>query len=278
MKLGISSLGHIIELASNKKVQYNNLIDLLFDASEACLIFAEENNFKVCELIIDPPDIFTNEKKKKFAELCKSFSIEKQIHGPFIDMGLASHNDFISEASINSYIETAKICKDINAEILTIHPGLANYLINSIRGYNKIQLIKAVNSLLDSIANLNLKICIENMPKNTNLLLNEDDIEEFFIKMNRDDIFLTYDTSHFWTCNGDIEKLWSKFHNVIKNIHIVDNDNRDSDKHPALGAGKINFKEIFDLIKKYEYKGALIIELSTATALPSSIDYIKKFI
>jgi len=276
MELGISSLGHIVEFGLSGK--YNTLNDLLLKATEECLKFSENNDFKVCELIIDPPEIFASENKQKFIDLCNNFSIKKQVHGPFIDMGMCSHNIKISNASVESYIETANICADIGVKVLTIHPGVANFLINSIKKYNSRRLIDATNALLDAIADKELTLCIENMPKNANILLKIDEIEEFFSNMEREDIFFTYDTSHFWTCRGDVEKLWSKFHNIIRNIHIVENFTRDSDTHPALGSGKINFREIFDIINKYNYKGALIIELSAASSLSESIEFIKKYL
>ena len=48
MELGISSIGHFLELALSKK--FKNLVDLLLEASEACLTYAEDNDIKVCEL------------------------------------------------------------------------------------------------------------------------------------------------------------------------------------------------------------------------------------
>lgn len=276
MNLGISSLGHVIELGLSGK--YESLSNLLLEASEAGLKFSEEYKFEVCELILDPPEIFSDDVKQQFVEMCNSYSIKKQIHGPFIDMGMCSHNKKISDASVESYIETVKICQEIDAQVLTVHPGLANFLINTIKGFNKRRLIEATNALLDSVKDYDITICMENMPFNTNILLNENEIEEFFVEMNRDDIFFTYDTSHFWTCDGNVEKLWEKIHERIKNVHVVENSSKETDKHQGLGTGKINFKEIFDVIKKYDYKGALIIELSQAKELPDSIEFIKQFL
>ncbi len=275
MELGISSLGNIIDLALSKK--YESLFDLLFEASEECLKYAEEQDIKICELVLDPPDLSSNENVQKFSDLCNSFSIKKQIHGPFIDLCLCSLNKTISKASVKSYVETAKICEQIEAEILTIHPGLANFLLSSIRAFNKINLIEAVNKLLDSVANSNVMICIENMPKNTNILLDEKELEIFLTELNRDDIFLTFDTSHAWTCDANISIIFEKFHNLIKNVHLVDNFSKNSDTHPTLGSGKIDFQEIFKLINKYDYKGSCVIELSSARDLPQSIEFIQKF-
>ena len=277
IEIGISSLGHIVELGLSKKCK--SLIDLLLEATDECFRFAEKNDIKLVEIVLDPPDIHTNEKRQQFIDLCKSFpNIKKQLHGPFIDLCMCSHNSFISRATVESYIETAKICTEIGAEILTIHPGLANFLINSIKEFNKKQLIKSVKDLLDAVKNMNLTICIENMPRKVKILLEENEIEKFFTDLNRKDIFLTWDTSHSWTCDVNLELFWEKFHRIIKNIHLVDNNNKETDTHPALGSSKIDFKEIFSLINKYNYVGPLIIELSSAKDLPQSIEFISAFI
>ncbi|MFW9783048.1 MAG: sugar phosphate isomerase/epimerase family protein, partial [Candidatus Heimdallarchaeota archaeon] len=98
-----------------------------------------------------------------------------------------------------------------------------------------------------------------------------------FLKINRTDLYLTYDTSHFYTCDGNVEVLWDKFHKIIKNVHIVDNFSKDSDTHPPIGTGQVNFNEIFEVINRYNYNGPFIIELSSTKELISSIEYVKTF-
>jgi sugar phosphate isomerase/epimerase len=276
MQLGISSLGHIIEYGLSNN--YENLNNLVLKASEDCLIFAEENDIETVELVLDPPNVIKEENRMKFVELINSFSLEKQIHGPFIDVNLCTHNDIISHASVESYLKTLDVCMDIGVKLLTIHPGLANFLINSIRDHNKIQLAHSIQKLFSSMKNSEVRICLENMPKNCHIMLDENDIKKTFSIINREDLYFTYDTSHFYTCDGNINILWEYFNKIIKNIHLVDNFTKDSDTHPPLGTGKVNFHEIFEIMKSYSYQGPLIIELSTAKDLDQSINYINKFL
>ncbi|NVM36017.1 MAG: TIM barrel protein, partial [Candidatus Lokiarchaeota archaeon] len=163
MELGISTLGHIIEIGLNGK--FKNLFELQLKASEECLNFAEHFEINIIELVIDPPDVFNHENRQKFIDLVNSYSLEKQVHGPFIDINLSSHNNRISEASIESYIESVKLCNDIGAKMMTIHPGFANFLLPSIREFNRSQLKRAIFRLLDYAMNENLMICLENMPQ-----------------------------------------------------------------------------------------------------------------
>ncbi len=276
MELGISSLGYIIDYGLNSDDK--NITNMFFQSTEECLNFAEENSINIVEIVVDPQNIFTDTRRQGFIDLLNSYSMKKQIHGPFIDVNLCSHNDLISKASTEAYIETAKLCREFNVDLMTVHPGLANFLLESIRDYNRIQLARAINVLLDFTNKLNLTICLENMPKNTHIMLDQDNIEEILTSIARTDLFLTYDTSHFYTNDGDVNLLWERYHKIIRNVHLVENFTTDSDTHPNLGSGKVNFKEILDVINNFGYKGALVIELSSNKNLQESIDYINRFL
>jgi sugar phosphate isomerase/epimerase len=109
-------------------------------------------------------------------------------------------------------------------------------------------------------------------------MLDENDIKTTLAKINRNDLYITYDTSHFYTCDGNVENLWEYFDKLIKNVHLVDNFSKDSDTHPPLGTGKVNFHEIFDVMDNHNYQGPIIIELSTTKDLTQSINFINKFL
>ncbi|MFX0076254.1 MAG: TIM barrel protein [Candidatus Hermodarchaeota archaeon] len=162
MELGISSLGHFNDLALNGKIK--SLKGMQIKATEHCLNFAEEYGIKIVELVIDPPGILNNEYKEEMIDLIKSYSLKKQVHGPYIDVNLCSCNARISKASIESNIEIIKISHQIDANIMTIHPGLASYISNSIRELNKTELKKSIHHLLDFTSKKPLLICLENMP------------------------------------------------------------------------------------------------------------------
>ncbi len=276
MRLGISSLGSIMENAFKNK--FPNISSMLYHSTEECFKSAEEHGIDVVEIVVDPQDMFIGEMKQEYLDLFKSYSMVKQVHGPFIDINLCSHNKGISQASIDAYLETAQFCTEFKAKILTIHPGLANFLLESLRDYNRIQLARAINSILDLTKNLDISICLENMPKNTHIMLDHDNIAENLKSINRNELSITYDTSHFYTNNGDVNLLWEKYHKIIKNVHLVENFTTESDTHPNLGSGKVNFKGILETIRNYQYKGALIVELSSNEDLNNSIDYIYKLL
>jgi sugar phosphate isomerase/epimerase len=157
---------------------------------------------------------------------------------------------------------------------MVVHPGFSGLGTRA-----KKRLVSSVDKLLNATIDYGVKICLENMPNfQMNLFLDEDEIEFFLSKLNRSDLCITYDTSHLWTNDGNVGVFWERFHERIKNVHIVENFDKNSDTHPDLGTGKVNFPKIIDIIRGYGYKGALVIELASAKNLLKSIQFIKQIL
>ncbi len=102
MRLGISSLGNIMENAFKNK--FPNISSMLYHSTEECFKSAEKYEIDVVEIVVDPQDMFIGEMKQAYLDLFKSYSMVKQVHGPFIDVNLCSHNKGISQASIDAYL------------------------------------------------------------------------------------------------------------------------------------------------------------------------------
>ena len=80
----------------------------------------------------------------------------------------------------------------------------------------------------------------------------------------------------------DIDKEFQVYGKYIKNIHIKDRLKRG--KTVRLGSGNVNFNKFFKLIKKINYKGALIMQTARAikkgddfNELKTNLRFIKKF-
>ena len=276
MKLGLSSIAYI----NDGKLQgkFERTIDLILEASEKCLNFAEKNNIAVCELLLDPPVLNSEEHIEEFVGLCNSFpKIQKQVHGPYYDLNLCSLHPNLRKAAIDCYLETAAITSRIGAKIYTIHPGAAKHLNLSNRLFYVDALASSVKILMEDIKKYNLITCIENMQRKIGILLDLKELELFFEKVKGEEIFFCWDTSHSWTNDVDVQELWNSLHDKIRNVHLVDNYQKAADSHPALGKGKIDFKEIFNVMETYDYEGAVILEIGKSKDVPESVDYIQKY-
>ena len=275
MELGLGSIAFIYDAIENGK--FSNSVDLLLNSIERTFHFAEENDLKICEIILDPPEILLSEDRQKFIDMCDSFpKIKKQFHAPFAYLSLCTRNPWILQASLECYITCAEICNEIGAKLYTLHPGNAKFLHHS---YNSIknQLVESIDKLLNEINGMGLITCIENMPKFAGFFLNANEINDFYSKVNRSDIYFTWDTGHSWSCYDDIDKLWENQHKRIKNIHLVENLDNALDIHPTLGIGAVDFQKVFDLAEQYSYRGAMIMELHKVEDLLQSIEFIRHF-
>lgn len=275
MELGLGSIAFIYDFIKSGK--YSSSSDLLLNSVEKAFHFAEENDLAICEVNLDPPEILLSEERQKFIDICNSFpKIKKQFHAPYAYLSLCARNPWIIQASIECYTKCADLCKEIGANLFTLHPGEAKFLHHS---YNTIknQLVESVEMLLDEIDGMALITCIENMPKFTGFFLNVDEINDFYSTINRNDAYFTWDTGHSWSCYDDVEELWKNQHKRTKNIHLVENLENTLDIHPTLGTGDVDFQKVFALADMYDYNGAMIMELHRVEDLQPSIEFIRQF-
>jgi len=276
MKLGIGSIVFLYDNIINKNFDYSP--ELLYNAFEKTLLFAEDNEIEVCEFMLDPPEVLYSEEESKFIKLFNSFpSIDKQFHAPYVDLNLCSLNERIRKATINVYEQNALFAHKVNANLLTIHPGNMKFLHHSYRNvYSKLR--DSVKELLEKIIDLETIICLENMQNKSGIFLEVDEITKFFKQTRQNNLYFTWDTGHSWTSNLDIEELWKNLHNKIKNIHLVDNYHILEDTHPELGSGNVDFSKVFEISMEYNYEGAYIMELHNAEDLSNSLNYIYRYL
>lgn len=276
MKLGISSLSHIISIGH--QFQENNIHKLLLYATRSCLEFSESHQLDVCELVIDPVTTFELEKKREFIEMCKEFAISKQVHAALIDVSLCSNNQEISDATLKTYQNNVDIAKAIDAGTITLHPGISSVPIPILKANNHSILIKQLNALLAYSKGMGVKICLENMNPNAGLCRNEKELLSLHQNINNPNLWFTYDTSHLWMNSVNSSTFIHELYPYIGNVHIADNIDKKHDQHPYIGMGNVPFPQIIDALREHNYAGSLVIEIMDVGGLEKSIEYMKKIL
>lgn len=113
-----------------------------------------------------------------------------------------------------------------------------------------------------------VKTVIENYSKYDNPYSKSEDFEVIF--KNTLDVDFVLDTGNFWFCNDNFLDVYEKYHNITKHVHLKDiipnengflNINGKSADSNDVGSGIIDFPELFKKLKKYEYEGAVSIEM-----------------
>ncbi|WP_305514321.1 sugar phosphate isomerase/epimerase [Methanobrevibacter sp. V14] len=222
MKLGFTTLAVFME-------DNNKIIDL-----------AKKHGFEIIEILGEDP--FYENDNGEF----KDCGLDVRIHAATVDINIASLNKGIRLESVKQMIECGHYAESINANTITVHPGIIGRNEPHLR---KWALEYAVESIGEIIDNTNVEISVENMPVNGKFLGNK--VEEIEMIQKETGCCLTIDTGHGNTC-GNLEEMLS-----LKNIsycHLNDNDGK-KDQHITLGKGTLDL----NLLKKID---TAIIELN----------------
>lgn len=245
MKLGFSSLS------------------LIMKPVEDIIKIANEHNFEIIEVLIEGPyNIKYLSENKEILRPFKDSDIEIVIHGPSVDLNLASLNEGIRKESLRQILSTIDLANEMNSKIITIHPGQVGRKEDILR---KIAIDYSISSIIEAVEygkDDDIIISVENMPNKFNFLGNS--TKEIAEISNKTKANITVDIGHSNTVEntGDFLNLKN-----ISYFHLNDN-NGIKDQHLSLGEGTLDL----NLLKKVK-KG--IIELNNFQNVLKSKELIK---
>ena len=222
MKLGFTTLALFME-------PNNDIIDL-----------AKKHGFEIIEILGEDP--FYEKDNGEF----KDCGLDVRIHAATVDINIASLNKGIRTESVKQMIQCGHYAESINANTITVHPGIIGRNEPRLRKWALELAVESVGEIIDAT---NVEVSVENMPVRGKFLANT--VEELEMIQNETGCSLTIDTGHGNTC-GNLEEMLS-----LKNIsycHLNDNDGV-RDQHIALGDGTMDL----NLLKKID---TAIIELN----------------
>jgi len=239
----------------------------------------------------------------KYVELSDVFHFQKNIlnalaednlnvfsiHADYIESDISSPNERKRVNGIDDALKRIDYLNKLQSKLLVIHPG----------GWypDKKEKDERIKNCISSLvyiakeASLNgIKIAIENLPPE----FFGDDIEiiKYILNEtrnltnNKDNIGICLDTGHAFL-TGNIFDYLSLLYDDILTIHLHDNngDNNGNraeamdDLHAVPGTELINWKNIFDILSKKDYKGGLIFEIKKGSkSLEQVVGEIKYFI
>lgn len=213
---------------------------LFMEPNNYIINLAKKHGFEIIEILGEDP--FYLKDSGEF----KDCGLDIRIHAATVDINIASLNRGIRAESVKQMIQCGQYAESINANTITVHPGII--------GRNEPRLRKwaleiAVESVGEIIDNTNVEVSVENMPVRGKFLANT--VEELEMIQNETGCSLTIDTGHANTC-GNLEEMLS-----LKNIsycHLNDNDGV-KDQHIPLGEGTLDL----NMLKRID---TAIIELN----------------
>ncbi len=213
---------------------------LFMEPNSDIIELAKKHGFEMIEILGEDP--FYEKDKGEF----KDCGLDIRIHAATVDINIASLNRGIRTESVKQMIQCGYYAEKINANTITVHPGIIGRNEPHLRKWALELAIESVGEIID---NTTVEISVENMPVRGKFLANK--VEELEMIQNETGCSLTIDTGHGNTC-GNLEEMLS-----LKNIsycHLNDN-NGFKDQHITLGEGTLDLK----LLKKID---TAIIELN----------------
>ncbi len=233
---------------------------------ENILEFVVKNRLQYLEIITEYP------YKHVTADDLSSYDLGISVHAPMSDINISSHVDKIREASIEEMISSFKKANELDAKRVTVHPGsipvMALKFPDKILEYN----MKSLKYLQTQAEEYGVSMCVENMPLMERLLYTN--IEALYEDVaNEIKCAITLDVGHGHNNGFSVDEMLKS--KDIHHIHLSDNDG-SFDMHDALGTHDIDFKRLFELLRKNRYDDICVIEVYTVHQILKSIEYLKE--
>lgn len=179
------------------------------------------------------------------------------VHSPVLDLNPCSVNPDISEASINSAEKAVRMAEELNAQIITIHPGR-----RTAKRAPGIRDIERLNNYLERIRIAQEKrkiiVAIENMQPKINALLSTPD--SVFELLEREKwLYFTFDIAHsIHNPQRDSFRYIDLLYDRIKNIHV---SGINGNKTHTTPKGDKKVKELLLYLSDCGYNGHLTLEI-----------------
>ncbi len=214
--------------------------------------------------------------KYNIQDLMRDRSGKLSVHGPFVEINLASKECSWQEV-INTYQWSFDFCNRYQAVHCVCHPH------GPVPDYHGFKLEDGQKLAVERVVRLNeiaksrgVELLVENMPY-MDLVFEQDDFVNYFKPIS--DINFLIDIGHAMLHNWDISKLLKDLGHRIRAYHVHEN-NRDADSHLKVGEGPLDWDKFFHDYWSYTPESRLVFEYlhGPIDEINSNIEGVKKII
>jgi len=258
-RIGLNSFA--ATLSEARKRPNADLGEINFSSITSAIVYAKQNDFDYVEAALDYPLLGDAELSARLRDFIRDEGLPVNVHAPFVDLNMSSHNANIRAVSIKAVLAGIEFAKEIKAGAVTFHPGFRNESFSHIGDFYFESLVKSLQEIMRAYHGSSPRLCLENMPTDCRIFGTIGEIKRILEQPKLSDLWLTYDTSHLFTMKQYPNDFWAEFHTRIGNLHLVDNRFFDQDPHLPLGQGRVDFKNLAQLITQYRYPYDILVEL-----------------
>ncbi|HEX3012847.1 MAG TPA: sugar phosphate isomerase/epimerase [Methanobacterium sp.] len=225
--------------------------------------FLESINVKYCELMLEYPYNGID------PDLVNSYNIKTSIHAPLSDVNIASLNESIRKASVEEIKNSINLASKTDSEAVVVHPGHMAFLARKFPEKIREKSLISLKECSRYAEEHGMKLCVENMPDMEGMTCKSlDELNELVQEIGA---LMTVDVGHAHNAGVPIDEIL-KYDN-IGHVHLSDNDG-SFDNHNAVGSKDIDFKSLFEGLKKKKFEGILVVEVTNKDEILESLDYI----
>ena len=165
---------------------------------------------------------------------------------------------YLREIRIQHTKDCLYLAKEIDCKNISIQPG------GRLEHFNREQaeelFLAGLLEVIPLARKLGIRILIE--PEPFLLLENSVQFENFIRQLSghQDVVGLNCDIGHFYCANEDPVEVILRLHKFISHIHIEDIRNREHN-HLICGEGEIDYRSVFNALRKIDYNGFISLEL-----------------
>ena len=250
---------------------------------EGFIEFASKKGFDFVQLSYEAPlkwvgDI-SQDRRKQIQSLAKRLGLQVCVHSVVNGVNVAWTNSRLRKESLNQIKEAIEFTHDVEAELLTIHPGWKDLFGYRYPDEAYALAIEGHQELADTAFAYGVTIGIENMPPLwLSFCTNPEETKAMIQDVNRENLRLTLDVGHANMLGTNaIEEFVTSLHDKILLIHIHDNDGK-RDQHQVIGEGTIDFHQLISLLVHAGVDAPLCIESSSLNDLVKSKENLEQFL
>jgi sugar phosphate isomerase/epimerase len=246
-------------------------------------ILGAAQTFKAVELVSEFPHVhYSIPNVSRLTELKSRFGLTYTMHAPFSGVNLAGINPKLREASVNEILNSIAYAKELDCELIVVHPGIISYP----RNLPKFERISKDNQrdsfvrICEKAENDRLLVCLENMPRlplSFKQTWTGESLIEIVDGLNSAFLQLALDVGHCNTTDVPIPQMIRDFGSRIKHVHIHDNDGCH-ETHSIVGQGSVPWPAVIEALHKAQYDKLLIDEHRTIEGQKSGREYLEPII
>ncbi|WP_342764303.1 MULTISPECIES: sugar phosphate isomerase/epimerase family protein [unclassified Thermococcus] len=224
--------------------------------------------FDFIELLSEWPHYLTKASYRDFAEIVEGYGMKITVHAPFSDINIGAFNEKIRRAALEVLHETIEVAAEMNALVVTIHPGHRSPL--SIKHQEKYLEIhrKSLRKIAAWSEEFGIKVGLENMPSFP--ILDAQSCERLAELVGDIDIGVTLDVGHLNTTTRNFDRFIQLLGNRIMHLHLHDNRG-DKDEHLPLGEGTVPWAQVIPKLPKVTWS----LEVGDIESARKSLEFLR---